>query len=204
MVLIREGAILRGVAPIGIRRTRTRTCVQLLGGGYGSDRVDLLTARGFEAACSDALLAWAGGVVRAATAFVLELRDVPDDSPIWGAVQRAGFERTQRLALQPREIHTLPYLPLTGPTATARSMPGRSRDGDRSRSIAACWSAAAGCESMSSRTAVKFATAFDVARRVSACPMERPRRSDRRWTTRAWCAFTAARCRCCSLRAACG
>jgi len=118
LVLIREGAILRGVAPVGTRHTRMRACVQMLGGGYGSDRVDLLTARGFEAACSDALLAWAAESF-ARKGFVIELRDVPDDSPIWGAVQRAGFERTHRLALQPREIHTLPYLPLTGPDGDA-------------------------------------------------------------------------------------
>jgi hypothetical protein len=114
MALIRDGAVLRGVAPIGIRHTRTRTSVHLLGGASGSDRVDLLTARGFEAACSDALLAWAAQSF-GRKGFVLELRDVPDDSAIWGAVQRAGFERTLRLVLQPREIHTLPYLPLAGP-----------------------------------------------------------------------------------------
>ena len=114
MALIREGAALRGVAPLGIRRTSTRACVQLLGGGYGSDRVDLLTVRGCEAACSDALLAWAEECF-GRKGFVLELRDVPDDSSIWGAVHRAGFERTLQLALQPREIHTLPYLPLAGP-----------------------------------------------------------------------------------------
>jgi CelD/BcsL family acetyltransferase involved in cellulose biosynthesis len=114
LLLIRDGAVLRGIAPIGICQTRTHTCVHMLGGAHGSDRVDLLTARGFEAACSDALLAWAAASF-GSKGFVLELRDVPDDSAIWGAVQRAGFERTLRLALQPREIHTLPYLPLAGP-----------------------------------------------------------------------------------------
>jgi CelD/BcsL family acetyltransferase involved in cellulose biosynthesis len=48
---------------------------------------------------------------------ILELRDVPDESSLWGAVHRAGAERTLQLALQPSEIHTLPYLPLAGSDA---------------------------------------------------------------------------------------
>ena len=108
-MLLREGDVLRGVAPIAVR-TPGRTCVWACSGAaLGSDRVDLLAARGFEAACADALLAWLGESFGRAR-FVFELRDVPAESPLWGAVHRANAERTRRLALQPREIHTLPYL----------------------------------------------------------------------------------------------
>lgn len=111
LAILREGSDLRGFAPIAVRRARTHVRVGILGGGLGSDRVDLLAARGFEAACSDAFLSW----LREAfgqRSVVLELRDVPTDSPLWGAVHRAGTERTPRLALQPRDIRPLPYLDL--------------------------------------------------------------------------------------------
>ena len=118
LVLLRDGDALRGLAPIALCHTLTHKRVRLLGGGIGSDRIDLLAARGFEAACSDTFLSWLreafGG-----RAFVLELRDVPADSPLWGAVHRAGAEHTLRLALQPREIHTLPYLDLAEPWPSA-------------------------------------------------------------------------------------
>ena len=39
---------------------------------------------------------------------VLELRDVPGYSPLWGAINRAGIERNLRLALEPAQTHTLP------------------------------------------------------------------------------------------------
>jgi CelD/BcsL family acetyltransferase involved in cellulose biosynthesis len=112
LLLFREGRDLCGVAPIAVRHTRTHVRVSLLGGEIGSDRVDLLTARGFEAACSDTFVAWLGEAF-GERAFVFELRDVPADSPLWGAVHRANAERTPRLALQPREIYSLPYLDLT-------------------------------------------------------------------------------------------
>lgn len=111
LALVREGTTLRGVAPIAVRRERTRVRVGLLGGGAGSDRVDLLTARGFEAACADAFLRW----LRRAfgrRSFSLQVRDVPADSPLWGAVHRACADDTSRLTLVPREIHPLPYLDL--------------------------------------------------------------------------------------------
>ena len=116
LVLLRDGETLRGVAPIAVRRTRTHVRAGLLGGGLGSDRVDLLATRGFEAACADTLLTWLeetfgrGGLV-------FELRDVPAESPLWGAVHRFNAERTRRLAFQPRDIHTLPYLELADSSA---------------------------------------------------------------------------------------
>jgi hypothetical protein len=97
--------------PIAIRREMTKVRVALLGGGVSSDRVDLLAARGFEAASSDAFLAWLADSF-GSKGFVLELRDVPGDSPLWGAVHRAGAVGRRRLALAPREIHALPYLDL--------------------------------------------------------------------------------------------
>jgi hypothetical protein len=111
LAIFREGDSLRGVVPIAVRHGRTHVRVTLLGGGMGSDRVDVLAARGFEAACADAFLGWLGTAF--GRAFTLELRDVPADSPLWGAVHRANAEGGRRLALQPREIHTLPYLDLT-------------------------------------------------------------------------------------------
>jgi GNAT acetyltransferase-like protein len=117
LALLREGSTLRGVAPIAVRRTRGHVRVRLLGGGAGSDRTDLLAARGFESACADSFLSWLGGTF--GTGFVLELRDVPADSAVWGAVHRAIAERSLRLTIQPRDVHTLPFLDLTelGPSA---------------------------------------------------------------------------------------
>jgi len=132
LVLLREGGDLRGVAPIAVRHTRTHVRVGLLGGGIGSDRVDLLTARGFEATCSDTFVSWLGEAF-GERAFILELRDVPGESPLWGAVQRANAERTRRLALQPREIYTLPYLDLAEPSS--RIADGAFPLGHSSRSL---------------------------------------------------------------------
>jgi CelD/BcsL family acetyltransferase involved in cellulose biosynthesis len=115
LALFRDAGGLRGVAPIAVRRTRAHVRVALLGGGAGSDRVDLLAARGFEAACADAFLTWLQEAF-GRRAFVLELRDVPADSPLWGAAYRANAERGLRLAVQPREVHTLPYLDLREPS----------------------------------------------------------------------------------------
>jgi CelD/BcsL family acetyltransferase involved in cellulose biosynthesis len=111
VVMMREGSALRAIVPIAVCRELTYTRVALLGGGGGSDRVDLLAARGFEAASSEAFLAWLGESF-GPKGFVLELRSVPGDSPLWGAVHRAGTGRGPRLALAPRQIHALPYLDL--------------------------------------------------------------------------------------------
>lgn len=118
LALLRDGNALRGIAPLALRDTLTHVRVGFLGGGVGSDRIDLLTARGFEAVASDVFVSWLGKAF-GGRAFILELRDVPADSPLWGAVHRAGVERTQPLALQPREIHTLPYLDLAEPWPSA-------------------------------------------------------------------------------------
>jgi CelD/BcsL family acetyltransferase involved in cellulose biosynthesis len=120
LVLFRAGAgdpgaastgALRAIVPIAVRHALTHVHVRLLGGGLGSDRIDLLAARGFEAGAADAFLRWIGETF-GRRAFVLELRDVPADSPLWGAVHRAGIDGQPRLVLQPREVHTLPYLSL--------------------------------------------------------------------------------------------
>src|SRR5262245_54984975 len=58
IVLLRDGGALKAMAPLIVRRAFGHTRVCLLGGGAGSDRVDLLTARGYEAGCSDRFVAW--------------------------------------------------------------------------------------------------------------------------------------------------
>lgn len=111
LAMLREGNTLRGVVPIAVRYARPHARVSLLGGGAVSDRTDLVASRGYEAACADALLSWL--VESFGKGFVLELRDVPAESSLWGAVHRANHERARRLSLQPREVHTLPFLDLT-------------------------------------------------------------------------------------------
>jgi CelD/BcsL family acetyltransferase involved in cellulose biosynthesis len=111
MLLFRQGPELRAVVPLAVRQTLTHVRVALVGGGCGSDRVDLLAARGFEALAADTFLAWLAQTF-GAKGYLLELRDVPATSSLWGAIQRAGGECTLRVALQPREIYTLPYLSL--------------------------------------------------------------------------------------------
>jgi CelD/BcsL family acetyltransferase involved in cellulose biosynthesis len=44
--------------------------------------------------------------------YVLELRDVPGDSALWGAIRRAIDERERPFVLMPIEVHAMPYLPL--------------------------------------------------------------------------------------------
>jgi CelD/BcsL family acetyltransferase involved in cellulose biosynthesis len=116
LLLFREGGILRGVVPLALHRALTHVRIGLLGGGAGSDRVDLLAAAGYGAPCSEALLAWArsswgrGG-------FVLELRDVPAESPVWGAVHRAISEGAGPLAFTGHEVHTHLYIDLSAPEA---------------------------------------------------------------------------------------
>jgi CelD/BcsL family acetyltransferase involved in cellulose biosynthesis len=124
LLLVREAGVLRGLTPIAIRKRATHVRVGVLGGGAGSDRVDLLAVRGYEAACADAVVAWLPEAF-GRRGFVLELRDVPAESPLWGAVYRANAEG-RHLVVQPREVHTLPYLDLTdaGPAAS----PGGSAD----------------------------------------------------------------------------
>jgi CelD/BcsL family acetyltransferase involved in cellulose biosynthesis len=114
LVLFRQGPMLRAIAPLAVRSTMTHVSVSLIGGAAGSDRTDLLAARGFEAMAADTFLSWLAEAF-GANGFVLELRDVPASSALWGAIQRAGVERTVRVALQPREVYTLPYLTLPSP-----------------------------------------------------------------------------------------
>lgn len=111
LMLLRDGDALRGVAPIAVQRGRTHVRVGLLGGGVVSDRVDLIAARGFETACADRFLSWVDETF-GRQGYTIAFRDVPAESPLWGALHRANAERTPSLALQPREIHALPYLDL--------------------------------------------------------------------------------------------
>lgn len=124
LVLFREGAVLRAVAPIAVRRRRAHVVVGLLGGGVRSDRVDMLAARGFEAVCADAFLAWIGDAF--GRGYIIELRDVPADSPLWGALLRAKAGRTP-LVCEPLETHVLPYLGL----AESRGYSPKALDKDR-------------------------------------------------------------------------
>jgi CelD/BcsL family acetyltransferase involved in cellulose biosynthesis len=110
LALLREGSTLRGIVPMAVRHTLGHVRVSLLGGGAGSDRTDLIAARAFEASCADSFLSWLGETF--GKGFVLELRDVPADSALWGGVSRANEEGSLRLTLQPREVHTLPFLDL--------------------------------------------------------------------------------------------
>jgi CelD/BcsL family acetyltransferase involved in cellulose biosynthesis len=110
LVMLREGGVLRGIVPLAIQQRVTHTRVSLLGGGFGSDRVDLLAARGYEAACADRVLGWLHGEFR--RGYILELRDVPDDSALWAAIGRATSERPAPLGVVPREVYALPYLSL--------------------------------------------------------------------------------------------
>jgi CelD/BcsL family acetyltransferase involved in cellulose biosynthesis len=110
-VTIRQGSLLRGAVPIAAVRTRSCVRVSILGGAFGSDRVDLVSCRGFEAAASDAFIDWLAGTF-GREGLVFELRDVPATSPLWGAIHRATAEGRLRGALQARELATLPYLDL--------------------------------------------------------------------------------------------
>jgi len=140
LVMMRQGHALRGIVPLAIGKTLGYTTVSLLGGAYGSDRVDLLSARGFETATSDAFVKWIAGSL-AGDGLLLELRDVPSSSALWGGIQRATDEGILRGAVQPREIAALPYLdlkerssaiPSNAPaTLTARSLEKHRRWLDR-------------------------------------------------------------------------
>jgi CelD/BcsL family acetyltransferase involved in cellulose biosynthesis len=113
LLLMRERGSLRGIVPLAIKRTLTHTRVRLLGGGAGSDRVDLVTTRGYDASCADLFLSWLADSF--GRGFVLELQDVPASSPLWAAIRRADAERPHHLVLVPREIHPVPYLDLLEP-----------------------------------------------------------------------------------------
>jgi CelD/BcsL family acetyltransferase involved in cellulose biosynthesis len=130
LVLIREGVALRGLTAIAVRRLFTHVEISLLGGGAGSDRVDLLAADGFETACADRFIRWLGEADDT-KGFALQLRDVPSDSPLWGAFRRAAAEGIVRAALAPRDVHTLPYLDLGTPGLSAGSPPCPSLDKHR-------------------------------------------------------------------------
>ena len=121
MLILREAGALRGLVPLAISHRLTHTRVSLLGGGLGSDRVDLLAARGYESGCADALMAWLRGEFP--RGFVLELRDVPGDSALWGAIGRAASDTPSRVTLVPREVYALPYLPLCENPMMASSAP---------------------------------------------------------------------------------
>ena len=110
VLVMREGGAIRGVIPLAIRQTLTHARVSLLGGGMGSDRVDLLTARGYEGACSDRFMEWLEREFP--RGYVLELRDVPDDSSLWGAIGRLTADKEPHVMFAPREVYALPYLPL--------------------------------------------------------------------------------------------
>jgi CelD/BcsL family acetyltransferase involved in cellulose biosynthesis len=133
LVVLREhdtrtaAGTIRAIVPIAIRDALTYVHVGLLGGGFGSDRIDLLAARGFEARAADEFLRWLGETF-GRRGFILELRDVPADSPIWGAVHRAGLEHRLPLALQPREVHTLPYLTLAPLSSSPAGLASRARN----------------------------------------------------------------------------
>lgn len=137
LLLFREGQTLCGFLPIAVRTMLGLTRVTLLGGGLGSDRIDLMAARGAEPACADSFLTWLDESF-GRTGFVLELRDVPADSPLWGAVHRAGRSGGPLMALSLREVQALPYLDLGDDCArhapTAAS-PSRTDSLDRHRRL---------------------------------------------------------------------
>jgi hypothetical protein len=122
LLLLRDDGGLRGVAPLAISQTLTHARVRILGGGLGSDRVDVLAAPGFDATCADALLSWLHDTF-GPRGFVLELRDVCASSSLWGAIHRSSIPPGHGLVTQPREIYTLPFLPLAGGPMTPSGAP---------------------------------------------------------------------------------
>src|SRR6478672_4964123 len=101
-LVFREGRTMRGFLPIAVRTALGLTRVTLLGGGLGSDRIDLMAARGAEPACADLFLTWLAQSF-GRTGFVLELRDVPADSPLWGAAHRSGISGGPQIAVSLQE-----------------------------------------------------------------------------------------------------
>lgn len=112
LLLMREAGRIRAVFPIAVRRRLTHVHIAAIGGAAGSDRIDLLAAAGYEAAAADAFVAWLSDTYRR-NGLVLALRDVPAESALWGALHRAAAGPGPALTVQPREVHTLPYLDLT-------------------------------------------------------------------------------------------
>jgi CelD/BcsL family acetyltransferase involved in cellulose biosynthesis len=131
VLILREAGALRGFVPLAIRHTPTHSRVSLLGGGMGSDRVDLLAARGYESVCADALMAWLRGEFP--RGFVLELRDVPGDSSLWGSIGRAVIDTPARVEFVPREVYAQPYLPLH---ETSTTIPGDGLEPSDAASLA--------------------------------------------------------------------
>jgi CelD/BcsL family acetyltransferase involved in cellulose biosynthesis len=113
LLLLRDRGALRAAVPLALRETLTHVQVGILGGDLFSDRVDLLSARGYDPASGDALLRWLHETF-GRRGFALELRGVSCTSPIWGAIHRSGAASSRQLALLPREVHPHPYLPLVG------------------------------------------------------------------------------------------
>jgi CelD/BcsL family acetyltransferase involved in cellulose biosynthesis len=111
IVECREDGVLRGLIPVTIRRARECVHIGLLGGALGSDRVDLLAARGFESQLADMFLDWIQKSF-GRDGFTLRLRDVPDDSPLWSGICRAMHEKRLPLTLVPRQVNALPYISL--------------------------------------------------------------------------------------------
>jgi CelD/BcsL family acetyltransferase involved in cellulose biosynthesis len=111
LLIFREGGVLRGFVPIGVRETHGHTRVSILGGGFGSDRADVMAERGLEVACADALLKWIDASF-SRRGFVLDLRDVPADSSLWGAAHRAGYRGGPHVTLAIQDIQPLPWLDL--------------------------------------------------------------------------------------------
>lgn len=123
LLLFRDGPALKGFVPVLETRPAMRHVrVQLLGGGLGSDRIDIMSAAGAGTACADALLVWLSSTYGRA-GFVLELRDVPADSPLWGAVHRAGLTGTAAVTMALRDVQPLPYLSLTDGATSAPTAP---------------------------------------------------------------------------------
>ena len=112
LLSMREAGRIRAVFPIAIRRRLTHVHIAAIGGAAGSDRVDLLAAAGYEAAAADTFVTWLSETC-GRNGLVLALRDVPAESALWGALQRAASGPRPLLTIQPREVHTLPYLDLT-------------------------------------------------------------------------------------------
>jgi CelD/BcsL family acetyltransferase involved in cellulose biosynthesis len=116
VLVFREGGVPCGLVPLAIRQTSGPARVALLGGGYRSDRVDLVASRGYEPMLADKLFEWLDdGFGR--SGYVLELRDVPSDSPLWAAIRRAIDDKRQPFVLVPQEVHAAPYLLLDEPDA---------------------------------------------------------------------------------------
>ncbi len=112
LLMLKQGSVLRGIVALAVRHSITGAHVSLLGGGFGSDRLDVLADRGSEAACADRFIEWLAESF-GKKGFVLELRDVAAHSALWGAVWRAANGGSLPLVTQPLDVHTLPYIDLT-------------------------------------------------------------------------------------------